>query len=118
MISDSTTPCPAVGDLTEATFDDSVRDGLTVVDFWAPWCGLCRAVAPQLERAAGMRPQYRFAKVNVDEQSALAARFGVRSIPTLAAVTARCSARPPVSSAPTTSSPRSTAPPEARRGLI
>ena len=77
---------PVVEDLTAETFDDSVREGLTVIDFWAPWCGPCRAMAPQLERAARQRPQYRFAKVNVDEQPALAARFGVRSIPTLAVV--------------------------------
>lgn len=82
----STTPTPTVLDLTEATFDESVREGLTVVDFWAPWCGPCRQMAPQFERAAQMRPQYRFAKVNVDEQSAVAARFGVRSIPTLAVI--------------------------------
>jgi thioredoxin len=86
MTTESTTPTSAVQDLTEATFDDTVRDGLTVVDFWAPWCGPCRQMVPQLERAARMRPQYRFAKVNVDEQSALAARFGVRSIPTLAVI--------------------------------
>jgi thioredoxin 2 len=59
------------------------RPGLTVIDFWAPWCRPCRAMAPQFERAARMRPQHRFAKVNVDEEPALAARFGIRSIPTL-----------------------------------
>ncbi len=86
MPTHSATPASPVHELTEATFDDTVRDGLTVVDFWAPWCGPCRAMAPQLERAARMRPQYRFGKVNVDEQMALAARFGVRSIPTLAVI--------------------------------
>jgi thioredoxin 2 len=73
-----------VVELTAADFDTQVRQGLTVIDFWAAWCGPCRAMAPQFERAARLRPQYRFAKVNVDEQPALAARFGVRSIPTLA----------------------------------
>ncbi|MFA9272205.1 MAG: thioredoxin family protein, partial [Baekduiaceae bacterium] len=58
--------------------------GITVVDFWAPWCGPCRAMAPQLDRAATLRPQYRFAKVNVDEEQALAAAFQIRGIPTLA----------------------------------
>ena len=84
MSNDTTTATPAIHDLTEAAFDDSVSEGLTVVDFWAAWCGPCRAMAPQLERAAQLRPQYRFAKVNVDEQPTLAARFGVMSIPTLA----------------------------------
>jgi len=76
----------AVEELTAGTFEGKVSDGLTVVDFWAPWCAPCRAMAPQFERAARLRPQYRFAKVNVDQQPELAARFGVRSIPTLAVI--------------------------------
>ncbi len=79
-------PAAAAIEATSATFDGYVRDGVAVVDFWAPWCPPCRAMAPQFERAARMRPQYRFLKVNVDEQPELAARFGVRSIPTLAVV--------------------------------
>lgn len=72
-------------ELTEETFDqETSQPGLTVVDFWAPWCGPCRAMAPQIERAAVLRPQYRFAKVNVDENAALASAYGVRAIPTLA----------------------------------
>jgi thioredoxin 2 len=59
------------------------RPGLTVIDFWASWCGPCRAMAPQFERAAALRPKYRFAKVDVDAQPAVAAEYGVRSIPTL-----------------------------------
>jgi thioredoxin len=69
--------------LTEATFADAVSEGLTVLDFWAGWCGPCRAMAPQFERAAKLRPDYRFAKVDVDAEPALAARYGIRSIPTL-----------------------------------
>jgi thioredoxin len=75
---------PAIPELTTTDFDAAVAAGLTVVDFWAPWCGPCRAMAPQLEKAAQLRAQYRFAKVNVDEQPALAERFSVRSIPMLA----------------------------------
>jgi thioredoxin len=87
MSNDTTDPnTSVVEDLTTATFDEQVREGLTVVDFWAPWCAPCRAMAPQIERAARLRPQYRFAKVNVDEQPELAARFAVRSIPTLAVI--------------------------------
>jgi thioredoxin len=67
----------------QALADALARPGLTVIDFWAPWCGPCRAMAPQFERAARMRPQYRFAKVNVDEEPVLAARFGIGSIPTV-----------------------------------
>jgi thioredoxin len=69
--------------LTHATFDEAVTDGITVLDFWAGWCGPCRAMAPQFERAATLRPNYSFAKVDVDAEPALAARYGVRSIPTL-----------------------------------
>jgi thioredoxin len=70
--------------LTDGTMREALaRRGLTVIDFWAPWCGPCRAMASQFGRAARLRPEYRFAKVNVDEQPVLAARFAIRSIPTL-----------------------------------
>ena len=74
---------PTIHHLTDTTFDATTAHGLTVIDFWADWCGPCRAMAPQFDRAANLRPNYRFAKVDVDAQPALAARFGVRSIPTL-----------------------------------
>jgi thioredoxin 2 len=55
-----------------------------VVDFWAPWCGPCRTMAPAFEQAARMlEPQVRLAKVNTEEEQGLAARFGIVSIPTL-----------------------------------
>ena len=70
--------------LTEQTFEAAVsRPGITVIDFWAEWCGPCRAMAPQFERAAVLRPQYCFTKVDVDAQAAVAAAYGIRSIPTL-----------------------------------
>jgi thioredoxin 2 len=55
-----------------------------IVDFWAPWCGPCLAMAPAFERAAAeLEPDYRLLKVNTEEEQSLAARYGIRSIPTL-----------------------------------
>ncbi|MGO9955229.1 MAG: thioredoxin family protein [Solirubrobacteraceae bacterium] len=69
--------------LTDETLTDAVAHGVTVVDFSAGWCGPCRAMAPRFERPAQLRPQDRFAKVDVDAQPAVAGRCGIRSIPTL-----------------------------------
>ena len=73
--------------LDEAGFHAHVeRSTLPVlVDFWAPWCGPCRTMAPQFEAAAQrMEPFVRLAKVDTEAQQALGARFGIRSIPTVA----------------------------------
>ncbi len=74
-------------ELDEAGFERHVGRGQipVLVDFWAPWCGPCRMMAPAFEQAAArLEPNVRVVKINTDEQQNLAARFNIRSIPTLA----------------------------------
>ena len=76
------------GQITEVT-DDSFQAEViesetpVLVDFWAPWCGPCRVVAPVLEDIASERDDVRIVKLNVDENQQTAAKFGVMSIPTM-----------------------------------
>jgi thioredoxin 2 len=73
-------------ELSDANFDKVVAasDLPVVVDFWAPWCGPCRQMAPQFEQAAGtLKGKALFVKLNSDDNPKTSARFGVRSIPTL-----------------------------------
>ncbi|MGQ9543251.1 MAG: thioredoxin [Candidatus Bathyarchaeia archaeon] len=71
--------------VSDETFDETVgRGGLVVVDFWAEWCGPCRVLSPIIDQLAKeYAGKALFAKLNVDENPATAARFGVMSIPTL-----------------------------------
>ena len=74
----------AVRDIKEAEFNDLIKTGKVIVDFWATWCGPCKMQGALIEqKLVPEHPEIEVLKVNVDEEPGLAARFGVMSIPTL-----------------------------------
>jgi thioredoxin 1 len=70
-------------EVTEQNFNDITPKGIVLLDWWASWCGPCRAFAPTFEAAAGRHPDVTFGKIDTDAQPALSAAFEIRSIPTL-----------------------------------
>lgn len=69
--------------ITDELFDKSTSEGVTLVDFWAPWCGPCRMQSPIIDELAEEMDEVDFFKMNVDEEPKTAQSFGIMSIPTL-----------------------------------
>jgi thioredoxin len=69
--------------ITDATFRNTIARGAVIVDFWAPWCGLCRTIGPLIEQLAAERRDLRFGKLNVDENRQTTHAFGVQGIPAI-----------------------------------
>jgi len=69
--------------MTGENHDETVQDGIVLIDFWAAWCGPCRQFAPVFERVSEKNPDAVFAKVDTDAELDLSARYGITSIPTL-----------------------------------
>jgi thioredoxin 1 len=73
----------ATSAMTLETHDETVEDGIVLIDFWAEWCGPCRQFGPVFERVSEANPDATFVKVDTEDQPELAGRYGVTSIPML-----------------------------------
>ena len=71
-------------ELNSSNIEDTIKEGLALVDFWAPWCGPCRMIAPIIDELANdFEGKAKICKINSDEEQELVAKYGIRSIPTI-----------------------------------
>ena len=71
-------------ELNNENFEETVKNGVSMIDFWAPWCGPCRMIAPVIEELAEeFEGKANICKVNTDEQQEIAVKYGIRSIPSI-----------------------------------
>lgn len=70
-------------ELNDGNFDQEIKSGKAIVDFWAEWCGPCKILGPRFEEISKEMPDIKFFKLNVDESQGAASKYGIRSIPTM-----------------------------------
>ena len=70
-------------ELNDNNFDATIKEGISVIDFWAPWCGPCKMMTPVVDKIAANNPDLKVGKVDIDESSQIAQKYNVMSIPTI-----------------------------------
>ncbi len=73
----------SVKELSKENFDNEIAEGVAAIDFWAPWCGPCKMIAPLIDELSQEMPDIKFAKVNIDDNQEIAVKYNVMSIPTV-----------------------------------
>ena len=70
-------------EFNDTNFDESIKSGIAVIDFWAPWCGPCKMMSPVIDKIANNNPDLIVAKVNIDASPGVATKYNILSIPTV-----------------------------------